>query len=278
MIAEDIVYIAVDSAEEAVVAWRNERDRLADVPGAAAPRYLAGGTELVTAARRAGAPLSVLIDIKGIPEARLLERSGGTLRLGAALSLNAVRDAGFFPLLSATLRNVADRTTRNRLSLGGNVAGMLPYREAVLPLLLAEARVLTILSERRSALLSERFDKQLALEPGELVLGFELDEAAAAYPWRHYRAAAGAAVDYPLVTSCFMARPEGLRMAVTGLYPYPARSAEADRLLASGAPAREVAAALFAEKGPPRDDGRGSGDYRAALLEDMIEKARRETA
>ena len=276
MIAENIVYIAVDTGEEAVAAWTAEAE------SGGAVHYYAGGTELATGARKGGAPLGTVIDIKGIPECRAMERSDGRLRLGAALPLNTLRDADLFPLLSRTIRHIADRSVRNRLSLGGNVAGTLPYREAVLPLLLAGAGITTIAPGsgggapvRRNRPLSSLFRKHLGLGPGELVLSFDLDEGAAAAPWRHYRATRTAAVDYPLVTACFLRLPRSLRMAVTGLHPYPVFSADADRMLSAGrgADGKAAAAAIFAENGPPRDDSRGSGEYRAALFEGMIAAA-----
>ena len=139
MIAAEIVYLRPDTAEEAVDAWRRH----------AGARYLAGGTEIATAARRTAAfDLRACIDIKRIAEANVHEICGGCLRLGAALSLSDVAEGDAFPLLNAVLRGIADRTVRNRLTLGGNLAGLLPYREAALPLLLADATVLTVAPRR----------------------------------------------------------------------------------------------------------------------------------
>jgi CO/xanthine dehydrogenase FAD-binding subunit len=82
-----------------------------------------------------------VIDIKEISECRSAARQGEQVVLGAALSLNEVVDSKLFPLLSATCRRIADHTVRNRLTLGGNICGRLPYREAGLPLLVAGAQV-----------------------------------------------------------------------------------------------------------------------------------------
>uniref|UniRef100_UPI00201BE8A7 FAD binding domain-containing protein n=1 Tax=Bacillus cereus TaxID=1396 RepID=UPI00201BE8A7 len=46
-----------------------------------------------------------------------------------------------FPLLSKTVSEIADRTTRNKISLGGNICGGIYYREAVLPLLISDSLI-----------------------------------------------------------------------------------------------------------------------------------------
>jgi len=270
MIVEDIVYIRVDNPEEALAAREEAMKR----NPAGEVRYLAGGTELVSAARRGVQHLDTLIDIKCCAELSILDNDNGRIRFGAALSLNAVRDSNLFPLLSRTIRNIADRTVRHRLTLGGNIAGSLPYREAVLPLLLADAAVLTVTPQtngthlRRNRTLREIFDKRLLLEPGELVIGFEMDEAMAAADWRHFRRTRTATVDYPLVTACFLVRGPSQGLAVSGLHPFPVYvpgpvdAATIDRLL---------------EQGPARDDSRGSGAYRLALLAEIIRQVREET-
>jgi CO/xanthine dehydrogenase FAD-binding subunit len=259
MMPNELRYLRPDSAEEAVAVWSAHT-------GA---RYLAGGTEIHTMARRSASyPVSALIDIKRIAEASALSIAKGRLTLGAALPLSAIADDGAFPLLTATIRGIADRTTRNRLSIGGNIAGMLPYREAILPLLLADALCLSIApgsgSEpplRREWRLRERFDKRLLLDPGELILSFSLPLAFAALPWSHRRRTRTGPVDYPLATLCLVRESGGFLLGVSGAHPYP--------VFASGA---DGAAALKA-LGAPKGDQRATAEYRAALMETMLSSA-----
>ncbi|OHD21188.1 MAG: hypothetical protein A2Y38_12690 [Spirochaetes bacterium GWB1_59_5] len=270
MIATDVTYIRVDSPEEAVLAWKAH-------PGA---RYLAGGTEITTTARRSAAyPLTALIDVKGLVDTQILENQAGRLILGAALPLSALDDWPGFPLLSATVKGVADHTVRNRLTLGGNIAGMLPYREAVLPLLLADAAGLSIVPgvgsvapSRKVWRLRDRFDKRLTLEPGELLLNFSLPEDCTSLPWAHRRKTRIGPVDYPLVTLCLVRHGQAFRLAVSGVHPYPLRADELDVALSAGAVSSRVDAVLEA-LGTPRSDQRASADYRAALFRLMLGSA-----
>ncbi len=308
MISQDISYIRPETVEEAMQAWaehtgrpagnaqtekgQTEKAQSENTPAVNTDgvRYLGGGTELITGARKTGLtgkPFRVLIDLKHVSETRRMENSGGRIFLGSTLSLNEIGDSGIFPLLTATIRNIADRTTRNRLSLGGNIAGTLPYREAVLPLLLADATIHTMrpvladdlnLSLRQERLLREIFNKRLPLQAGELILGFSFPAEAAALPWRHYRATRTGPVDYPLVTACFMGiaggdnAREGARRAViaaafSGLFPYPTWYESVD-----------AANAALAIPGLVRSDQRASAEYRQALISDMVRRAQEELA
>ena len=266
MIAADIHYLRPDTAEEAVDAWRR-------LDGA---RYLAGGTEIATAARRTAAiDLRACIDVKRIPEANVHEIRGTCFRIGAALTLSDVVAGDAFPLLNAVLRGIADRTVRNRLTLGGNLAGLLPYREAALPLLLADATVLTLAPGpgdappvRQERPLRAIFDKRLVLAPGELVLSFCVPLDASEWPWSHYRRTRTGEVDYPLATVAMVRAGAGIRFAVSGVHPYPFRADAIDAALTrDGA---DAVPAVLDALGPLRADARASVDYRVALLKNMI--------
>ena len=272
MIAGDIVYLRPETAAEAVAAWRRYE-------GA---RYLAGGTEITTAARRTAAyDLRACIDIKRIPEANVHEMCGDRLCLGAALTLSDIVAGDAFPLLNAVLRGIADHSVRNRLTLGGNVAGLLPYREAVLPLLLADAAVRTIApaKEGAQAIRRERklraiFDKRLILSPGELVLSFCVPIEAPEWPWSHHRKTRTSSVDYPLATTAMVHDGTAIRLAVAGAHPYPVRSDAADASLSQdGQAGIEAVLAAF---GLLRADQRATAAYRAALLANLIRAAMEE--
>lgn len=314
MIPGDVVYLKPESAEEAVAAWTLANAAAAGA-GSAAPRYLAGGTEILTAARRSAAyPVGALVDIKAVPEAKAAgalppslagaawlsgaEATGGApagadgVYFGAALPLARLEDGRLFPLLSDAARGVADRTTRNRLSLGGNVAGQLPYREAVLPLLAAGALGYSALPGDASAAdgarlrlvrwsLRSRFDKRLALLPGELLLGFWIPKAATEARSAYVRKTRTGPIDYPLITLCALRTRSGAAWALGGAFPYPARSDEADgalseALAASGDARARALGRAAAALGEPRSDQRAGGEYRAALIALALESVAEE--
>lgn len=256
-------YALPETAEEAVAAFKDE------VEAGRKPVYYAGGTEVTTLRRRRKIHYDTLIDLKGIAAAVELGTEEGVLRLGAVLPLNRVIDSGLFPLFSRVASGVADWTVRNRLSVGGNVAGRLPYREAVLPLLVTSASAVIVgPGGRRSEPLAECFNKRLKLGEGEFVLRFEVPEATLNDPFHAVRRTGHSAVDYPIVHAVGALTAEGPRLAAAGLCAFPLLIPDAEHPL-DGLP------------GPVADDLKAGRAYRTRLAErafreiiDTLEAAR----
>lgn len=82
-----------------------------------------------------------VVDIKGIPECNRLQRDNEYLVIGSAVTLSEIADSGYYPLLGMVSREIADRTARNKITLGGNICGKIQYRETVLPLLISDAYI-----------------------------------------------------------------------------------------------------------------------------------------
>lgn len=242
-------YALPETAEEAAAAFRDE------AAAGRKPVYYAGGTEVATLGRKGKLIFDTLIDLKGIPEASELGTEEEVLRIGAALPLNRVIDSGMFPLFSRVASGVADWTVRNRLSVGGNIAGRLPYREAVLPLLLGGASAVIAGPEgRRTEGLAVCFDKRLILEPGEFVLRFEVPEAALSRPFHAVRRTGHSGVDYPLVHAAGVLSGDSVTLAVSGLCAFPFL------LTAAEAPLSRL-------PGSVREDMRAGREYRTHLAE-----------
>ena len=91
-----------------------------------------GGTEFITFARTNKKKPDVVIDIKGIPECMRLEVIGDELIIGAAVSLTTIVESNLFPLLGETLQRIADHTSRNKITIGGNLNSHFIYREGIL--------------------------------------------------------------------------------------------------------------------------------------------------
>jgi CO/xanthine dehydrogenase FAD-binding subunit len=270
MIPYDLVYLRPAGAGEAVHLFEQARRDGLD------PAYYAGGTETLSFIRHNRIRPRALIDIKEISECREAVRKGNQLVFGAALSLNEVVDTGFFPLLSTTCRRIADHTVRNRLALGGNICGRLPYREAVLPLLAAEAEVeIAGPAGSRREPLAGRFHKRLRLEPGELLLRVLVPEEAAGAPWFHRRRQRGTRVDYPLLTCCVLEVSRTIRLAIGGACGYPVRDRQVEKVLNDpslhGRDRIEKTVAPFASR--IRGDFRASAEYRRFLLARVLEEA-----
>jgi CO/xanthine dehydrogenase FAD-binding subunit len=192
------------------------------------------------------------------------------------LTLNEIIEVNLFALLSAACRRVADHTVRNRLTLGGNICGRLPYREAVLPFLVSEAEVEIVGSAgSRWESLGALFDKRLRLRPGELLLRVRMERDEVRRPAFHGRRQRGTRVDYPLVTCCLLIDDRKIRLAVGGACGYPVRDTEAEMLLNEPELDRQQRVERVVAHYAPRirGDFRASGEYRSFLLARILAQA-----
>lgn len=258
MMDRDFIFVQPRSAEEAVAVFQEETDRGRSVA------YWGGGTELISLSRTTRQQIQVGIDLKKIPELMAAESSEGLWHFGAGLSLTALQERVDSSLLRECLDGVADHTIRNRLTLGGNLCGRLPYREAALPLLLGDAEAVLHGpgGERRSSLRDLMAGGRLMLDPGEFLRGFEVSREN--WEGRYYRRRLTGAgpVGYPLLHLVLTVREGIWQMALGGLFPTPAWQ----DLAAPGTDIHvwvEEAVSAGAER--LRGDFRGQGEYKGAL-------------
>ncbi len=269
MIPHNFVYMQPTSLEEAVDAYR------AAAEAGKEPLYYAGGTEVVSYARQGLIAPGAVVDLKRVPACRVHDVDGEALVFGACLTLNELVADARFPLLSKAA-HIIDHTIRNRLTLGGNVVGRLPYRETLLPFLVADgAAVLYGPDGERTVPLAEIFRARLRLKDGEILVQLRVPQRMTEAPWSYDRRVRQNQLDYPIVTGCFLRWEDEIRMALTGTFGFPLRSSEAEAVLndasipAEDRPGQALAAVAF----DVFDDERASADYRQALTEMVIAEA-----
>jgi carbon-monoxide dehydrogenase medium subunit len=116
-----------------------------------------------------------------------------------------------------------------------------------------------------------------ALEPGEIVIGFEIPKpkAGAGFYLKHARVAG----DFAVVSIALSLADDGeVRVAVGGCGPAPLGSTQADQMLSSGLSAETLrrAGELLTALANPVDDVRGTAEYRKLLIPRMLTRAARE--
>lgn len=273
MIPFDFEYYQPSSPEEAIELYTVlEADQKT-------PLYYSGGTEIISFGRHGKLLFGALIDIKKIEQINVFTVEDDRLLVGAGVSLSVLADQNLYPLLARVTRAVADRTLRNRLTLGGNICSRLPYREAVLPFLLAEAEALIVgPNGSRSEPLRALFDKRLRLAPGELLVQLSLSESHTRLNSRAKRREKHGPVNYPLLHTAAVFTESCLSFAVSGLCAFPFRSAEIeeafnDRNLSAQDRIDKAIALLPADI---RSDDMASAEYREELwrqdLAEIIEE------
>lgn len=234
------------------------------------PLYYAGGTEIITMARINHLYTNAVIDLKGIPECNVLEFNNPYLVIGSMLTLTQLSEANPFPLLSQTAIETADQTTRNKITIGGNICGRIKYKEAILPFLLTDSQVI-IASEHgiRQESIHTIFHKKLLLEPGEFIVQLLTPSIFLNLPYRSIKKRKIGHTGYPLLTVAALKVNTQIRFAFSGVCEYPFRSVRVEDELNNHSLALEVRSEHAVQQlpSPILDDVQGSAAYRRYQLQ-----------
>ncbi|WAH38728.1 FAD binding domain-containing protein [Alicyclobacillus dauci] len=223
MIPLDFDYVRPGTLREAIDQFTLFRD------AGLKPIYYAGGTEIITLARLGQIQTNAVIDIKTIPQTQVIHMVGQRLYLGAAITLSEVTDHPLvereFPLLKVTASEIADRTARNKITLGGNICGEIIYREAILPLLLCDSLLRTVgPTGVRELNVMDLDGGSIKLLPGEFVVQIETNDVARKAPFVHIKRRKMGHVGYPIVTAAGIRVHNQIRTAFSGVCSFPFRS------------------------------------------------------
>lgn len=226
-----------------------------------------GGTEFITFSRVNKINADAVIDIKAIPECNILEIQDHELIIGAAVSLNKVTQSNLFPLLGQAVKQIADHTSRNKITIGGNMNSRLMYRESLLPLLLTDAKVkiAKITGEEilpvASILDQEQFLVQIIVDKSFLEL-----------PSISLKRTKFSKVGYPVVSLAALIKDEQIRVAFSGVCEMPFRSAKIDTILND--PSLDIneriEQVVVHLPSPIIDDIQGSAAYREFVLKNIL--------
>ena len=226
MISFDFDYYQANNAEEAVEKSLELKDKNKKVA------YYNGGTEIVTYARKDKINFDALIDIKNIPACQVFKNNEDKILIGASVTLNEIAEKNYFPLLSKSSEVVADHTTRNHITIGGNLTGRLPFKEAILPLLVAEAEVTTVNKEGfRTRPITEVFDKRMVLDKEEILLQIIIDKDKVDLPYYQTRKVKQSEIDYPVLHIAALKENGKIKFALSSLCPFPFRDENIENIL-----------------------------------------------
>lgn len=267
MIPFDFEYYKPNALREAVILYSQLE------AAGKGPVYYGGGSELISMARVGNLAFGAVIDIKGIPECRALYEDGENIVFGAALTLSEIIASKKFGLLAKTAGRIADHTMQNKITLGGNLASSIVYRETVLPLLLADAGMTAAdVSGAKSYSIHEIFNERLRLPKGELFVLTSVSKKMAQAPFFHEKKTKNEKIDYPLITTAALVSDGLLRIAFSGLAAYPFRDMGAEKILNDRTldSAQRACGADAALSGIIQSDLNGSAEYRRFVLKKTV--------
>lgn len=226
MIPFDFDYYRPDTIEEAVNIYQQlDREKKN-------PLYYGGGSEIISMARLGSLSTGAVIDLKGIPECHVLEFQSGELLLGSMLTLSDITESKVFPLMSKSAGRIADHTMQCKITLGGNIASTIIYRETVLPLLLTDCRVtVATIDGLRDYQVSQIFNERLRLNKGEFILKISVNRDWLSVPYIHVKKTKNEKIDYPLLSVACVKKDGVMLAAFSGLYHYPFRNTHIESIL-----------------------------------------------
>lgn len=256
-------------------------DVLAERPGT---RPICGGTDVMVAINHDRDRPPALLDLSHLSELAAVERSAGTVRLGAGVSYaRVIEELGdVLPGLAAASRTVGSPLIRSRGTVGGNLGAASPAGDSHPPLLVREATVIassSVRGERRIGVDAFYLGvKRSALEPDELVVAVEVPVADG--PERFAKVGPRNAMTIAVCSLAIALSPTRgtVRAAIGSAAPTPRRAPDAERYLEEAladrwqreGPLDPTVRARFGElvaaAASPIDDVRGTAAYRRHAL------------
>lgn len=267
MITIDFEYYRPETIQEAVLLFQD-----LDMQNKS-PMYYGGGTEIISMGRMNNLSTGAVIDIKKIPDCNLLEFQGDQLVIGSGVTLTQIHEDNSFPLLAQAGARVADHTIQNKITLGGNLCGTIIYKEAILPLLLADSE-LTVAGpdrvEKRN--INTVFNQRMKLNKGEFITQIQTDNKYLSVPYVHVKRTKQDKINYPLITICALQANDGVRTAFSGLCGFPFRSAEMEKELNNSSLEvdKRVENAVALIPAPILNDIEGSSEFRRFVLKMLL--------
>jgi len=255
-----------------------------------AAQPVAGGTDLVVAARQGRKPLPE--SIVAIDRIAALGRQGsedGSLVLGAltthAWLATSAAVAQAWTALADAAAIVGSPATRGTGTLGGNLMNASPAAETTGPLVIfgAVATLQAAGGRTRAVPVAELATQpgRTIATPGELLTGVTVPPVAAGSGSAYIRLEYRRAMEIAIVgAAAFVTIVDGgivdARIALTAVAPTIVRAPEAEAALRGTVPGPDAFAAAgraAADHARPIDDVRASADYRRAMIAVVVNRA-----
>jgi carbon-monoxide dehydrogenase medium subunit len=249
---------------------------LSGEPGDA--RVLAGGTDLLVQMKTDLIEPVLVVDIKGIAEARQIKEEAGGFRVGAAVTGAELTEhpklKAMWPGVVEAANLIGSTQIQGRASMGGNLCNGSPAADSVPALIAAGAKVSIVGPKGRRELAVEEVmlaPRKLALAKGEIVASFLLPAKPARTGDAYLRFIPRTEMDIAVVGCgvCLTLDAGGTctaaRVALGAVAPRPLLVADAAKALIGSkvddAALQKLDAAARAAC-QPIDDKRGTRDYR----------------
>ena len=254
-------------------------------------KVLAGGQSLIPLMKLRFAAPGALVDINRVEGLDGLSEEGGELRIGALVRHKTCERsellAGRWGVLGDAAPQISDPLVRNLGTVGGSLAHADPQGDWGSALMAVDARVVAQSTGGRREISLEDFFAgpfTTALEPNEVLTEIRVPDpgpkAAGTYLKLERRVGDFATVGVAVHVSFDDGKVGRAGIALTAVGPRNMRAHAAEAALEGatlGEDTIKEAARLAAEAAEPRDDSRGSADYKRNVVRVFVERGLRKT-
>ncbi len=271
---------------ESVIRPKSLDEALGAITENSSLKPFAGGTDLMVQLQDSSRKIQ-LIDISGIPELHYLRLEVGKVHVGANMTHAEIAESRLMrenaPLLAQSSAVMGGPAIRNRATVGGNVANSSPVAESFPTLIAhgAEIVIKSIRGERRMAVEDFHLGPgRNALEPDELILGFEIPAVGENFFGFYERLGSRAAMTITKVgvalSGCLKSkRLENVRIALSAVAPRVIRAPESEMILEGVVLSEEIlerAAEVLVTECTPISDFRSTCGYREDMVGELFKK------
>ncbi len=241
---------------------------------------MAGGTDLLVGLRSGKFNAAVVLDIKEIPELKVLEEGRRGITIGAAVPLNEIINFApvrqHIPLLVQACRSIGTYSIRNRATLGGNLCNASPAADTA-PALYCLGALVNVAGPRNLRTVPvEEFitgPGKTALQKGELLVSVTIPKPYPVGKGVYLKASRTGSVDLSSVGVALQKWGKEVRIALGAVAPTPIRATSVEKAVNQEALTDWYRAADRVKIDiAPISDLRGSREYRYHLAEVLVRR------
>ena len=250
--------------------------------------FIAGGTDLLPKMKRNQFSTSMLIDVSQIDQLRFIHKKNDSIEIGALTTHQDIVDSEilveFHPALVSAAKTIGCEQTRNRGTLGGNIANASPAADTIPPLLVfdADLHLLGVTGEKTLSL-NDFFigSGRTKLEVGELIqsVSFKLVKGDWGTSFIKLGKRNGMAISVVSAAAVVIFAGDGkitqARISLGSVAPRVVRSPRAEKILIGQYPTSEIfeqASQACIEDISPISDIRSSAEYRRRSVKVIVKR------
>jgi len=255
-------------------------------------KFIAGCTNVIPNMRAGAISPELLIDLSGLEDLAHVREENGSIAIGALTTISEVAASGLIcnqsPILSSAASSLGNPLTRNRATIGGNLADASPAADMAPPLLAMEASVHTERAGGKGREISlDKFflgPHKTVLEDDEIIIQITFSKPKDPAKGSYIKLGLRDSMAISVASVAVMLEMEGMvcrkaRVALGSVAPTPIRAYHTEQRLEQGeidGNTVEECSAIVQKEIFPISDIRATDKYRNSITSVLLKRAIRQ--